>query len=489
MLTRAVWRPSWWVWVLGALAALGAAYKLDPKRLEGHGLLITPLAIVAGVLVLRWLWQRPTMCAGIALSIFSGAWSQIGLGGVPLDRGLILIVVMQFLLRAPGVEHAPSMRIRNVHLLMFVAAIYAVTSAIAAGSISNETALLGLIDQFGIVPFMLFVLAPSVFPGKRERDMLLVTLLGVGTYLGLTAVFESLGPHSLVFPKYILQVDEALPGERAGGPFQNSVAEGFATFSCAVAAVIAFMQWRGERRRWIAAGVVLVCLFGCFLTLERGVWLGALAGAALPALLTRSGRRWILPVALAGALALGGALVVSSSLSQKASARVTDERSVWDRENQISAGLRMLDERPLLGFGWGEYTNNSREYFRQASDYPMVGYSLNTYASLGKLLPLHELYLEYAVELGVVGALLWLAALLWGVGGAVFAAGPAELRPWKLGLLASLICLLVISLVNPDQAPFSVLLLWTWAGVALGLAPQRVRRPVLEVRGVRSATA
>ncbi len=420
MLKRAVWRPRWWVWALLGLAALAAAHKLTPSRLEGHWLIITPLAIIVGVLIVRRLWELPptiTMCAAIVLTIFSGAWHQIGLGGLPLDRLLIVIVLLQFLLRAPGVEHTPPLQIRNVHLLMGLTILYVLASAVAAGTLTSETGSLTLLDQFGLMPFLMFLLAPAIFSGRRERNLLLATLVGLGAYLGLTAIFESLGPHALVFPQYILRVDTELPGERAGGPFQSSVAEGFATFGCAVAALIAFVQWNGQQKRYFAAFAAVVCVFGCFLTLERGVWIGAVVGAVVTALVTRAGRRWLIPGALVCAIVLGGALVVSSSLATKTSTRVEDQRSVWDRQNQTAAALRMIQAKPLFGFGWESYSSNSLEYFRESDSYPMEGYSLSSYTELGRLLPLHDTYLAYAVELGLVGTLLWLASVLWGIGG------------------------------------------------------------------------
>jgi putative inorganic carbon (hco3(-)) transporter len=475
MPARVAWRPSWWVWGLLGLAALATIAELTPGRLQGWGLAITPIAIVVCVLVVRRLWELPpaaTMCAAIALSVFSGAWDRIGLGGLPFDRLLVAIVLLQFLLRAPGVADLAPLRFRNIHLLMALTIVYVVGSAAAAGTLTDEGSALNLIDQFGVIPFLVFVIAPAVFAGERERNMLLATLVGLGAYLGLTAIFESLGPHALVFPRYILDVDTILPGERAGGPFQSSVAEGFATFGCAVAAVIAFGHWRGERKRYLAMFVVVVCAAACFLTLERGVWLGVIAATLVTAVLTRTGRRWIVPGALVCAVVFGGALAASSTLAHKTTNRVTNQRSIWDRQNQTSAGLRMLKAKPLFGFGWDRYTTDSLDYFRQADGYPMIGYSLSTYRSIGKLLPLHETYLAYAVELGLIGLVLWLATVLWGTGEAAFARGASVLRPWKLGLIAVAICFLAIGLVNPDPAPFSVLLLWTWAGVASG-SPRR----------------
>ena len=488
MAVRAVWRPPWYAWTLLGLAALAGARLLAPSRLQGHWLFITPVLVLVGVLAVRKLWELPpagAMCAAVVLTIFSGAWFQLGLKGIPLDRVLFVVVLLQFLLRAPGIAHVPRLQIRNVHLLMGLALIYTVGSAIAAGTLTEGTSFTSLIDQLGVEPYLAFLLAPAIFAGRRERNMLLATLVGLGAYLGLTAIFESLGSHALVFPRYILNVDTELPGERAGGPFQSSVAEGFATYACAVAAVLAFLQWRGQRRRYLAGAVVAVCLFGCFLTLERGVWLAAVVATVLVALMTRGGRRWIVPGVLACALLVGGALVVSSGLSEKTSRRANEQLSVWDRENQTAAGMRMIAVKPLFGFGWGRYTTNSLEYFRQPRDYPLDGYILGEkigadYAPL----PLHDTYLAFAVELGLVGALLWLGAILWGVGGAIVQRRPPDLRAWKLGLMAVAVFYLVVAAVDPHEQAFPVFLLWTWAGVAYGSASlqeqaSRVRSPAL----------
>lgn len=489
MQARAVWRPPWYAWGLAGLALLAVAPALVPGKFEGHWLFITPCLIVFGVLVVRRLWELPpalSICIGLGLAVFSGAWGQIGLGGLPLDRAMLMIGLLAVLLHAPGAAQIPRVQIRNVHLLIAITAMYGLVSAVAAGTLTNETGFLSLVDQYGFVPFIVFLVAPSIFAGHRERNMLLVTLVVVGAYLGLTAIFESLGPHSLVFPRYILNIDAALPGERAGGPFQSSVAEGFGTFACAVAAVIAFMQWRSARARWFAACVGVVCIFGCFLTLERGIWIGAAAGSAVAALMTRQGRRWMLPGIAACVVGIGGALVISSGLVNKATHRVSDQISVWDRQNQTATALRMIEAKPVLGFGWGRYTSDSLEYFRQSPNYPMDGYThAESLAGLAeKPLPLHDSYLSYAVELGLIGALLWLVTLLCGTGGAIFGPPSLELRPWRLGLVAITVFFLVVGLFNPYLAPFAVLLLWLWAGVATG--PLRIQ-PHVRTQPVRAS--
>lgn len=496
MVVRAVWRPSLQVWALVGFLALALVEKVAPARLHGHGAILTPALILVGILVIRRLWElNPAinMCGAIVLTIFSGAWFQIGLGGLPLDRLMALLVLLQLLLRAPGVAHTPRIDIRNVHLLMCLTVIYVLASAIAAKTITTESGILTVFDTFGITPYLMFLVAPTIFSGQRERNMLLATLVGLGAYLGFTAIFESLGPHSLVFPSYIARVDTELPGERAGGPFQSSVTEGFATYACAVTAAMAFAHWRGRARRYIAAVVAIVCIFGCFLTLERGVWLAAMIATAITALATRTGRRWLVPATITCALVIGSALIVSPALSHKASDRASDETSVWSRENQTSAALRMLAAKPIVGFGLARYKTDSLEYFRQPETYPQNGYSIDEGAGTSSpVLPLHDTYLAFAVELGVVGATLWLASLLWGVGSAIFARGRPDLRPWKLGLMAIAIFYLVVAFIDPHEQAFPPFLLWTWAGVAFGglsLSSQAAEDALRSSRAVFGAVA
>jgi putative inorganic carbon (HCO3(-)) transporter len=474
MTARAVREPRAWAWPALGLCALALLGALRPASLHGSRLAPVLVALVLAVLAVRRLWSMhpaPAMCAAIALGVFSGSWSQLGLGGLPLDRMLLLLVGAQFLLCAPGVANVPRLRVRGVHLLLALLALYALGSAAAGETLTSETGFLALADQLGIVPFFAFLLAPAVFAGRRERNLLLATLVVLGAYLGLTAIFETLGPHALVLPRYVLRADTALSGEaRAGGPFRAAIAEGFASYACAVASAMALAQWRGGRARGLAGAAALLSLAGCLLTLERGVWIAALLASLAAALATRAGRRRLAPVAVGLALLVVAALALSPALDHQVSSRAGDQSTVWDRQNQVAAGLRMLAVKPLLGFGWERYTSADLDYFRQAPDRPMSGYSHAGYESLGQLLPLHETYLSLAVELGLVGALLWAAALAWGVGGAILERAPPALAAWKAGLLAIAVCFLTIALFNPYQSAFPVLLLWVWAGVTAGSA-------------------
>lgn len=488
--TRPVWRPPELAWGLLGLLAIGLIYKASPERLEGKWLVLTPAVVLVGVFALHRLWELPpaiTVCVAIGLRVFSGAWAQIGIGGMPLDRLVIIVALLQVFLCSPGARGLPALRLRNVHLMMVATVLYLIVSAAFAGTLSSGESVQAILDEFGIAPYLAFLIAPAVFAGRRERDLLLGALVAVGLYLGVTAVFEALGPHSLVFPSYIAHVDAADPSGRVNGPFQSSVGEGCGTFICGVGAALAFFRWDSGWRRKLAAVAFALCCFACFATLERGVWIAAVAAAVVTALSSRSGRRWLVPGLVIAALAVGGLLTVSSTLSNKASTRVNDQRSIWDRQNQWSAGLRMIDAKPLFGFGLSRYRTDSAEYFRQSQDYPMTGHTASLVVGEPETIePLHNLYLSYVVALGLVGALLWFGTLVWGVGGAIFATGPPELVPWRRGLLALAVFFLVVTFVNPKQPPFAAMMLWTWAGIAAGM-PAAGALSRGGVRGSRSA--
>jgi len=117
----------------------------------------------------------------------------------------------------------------------------------------------------------------------------------------------------------------------------------------------------------------------------------------------------------------------------------------------------MVEARPLLGWGWNSFVARSQPYFRQAADYPLTG------ADKG----VHNVVLSNAVELGLVGTLLWLVALLAAVGGAIMHRGPPQLRLWRMFLTAFAVQWFVAAMLGPLAYAMPNLLLWTLAGVAL----------------------
>jgi len=455
------------MWLGIGSAALFLIHRRTPWLLHGYLLFFLAIVLVVLLLVSAALWELPvaaTMCGAIALTVFSGSWGIMGFPGFPFlpDRILLVVALLALLLGAPGAARLQRLRVTGVHLLLAATVLYATVSAAAAGTLGGEAAVFDLLDRLGAIPFLMLLIAPAVFAGPRERDLLLMTLVGLGAYLGVTAFLETVGPHGLVFPNYILAADALTPVRQAGGPFRAPISDGFACFACGAAAAIACRQWRGQRRRTVAWAVLALSALGVFLSLERGVWIAAGAGVLAVGLVAPELRRWLVPAVVTSGLLIVGALAVFPSLAGNATARASDQTPIWDRQNQTATALRMIAARPLFGFGWDNYANVSTDYFRQTGSYPLTGFS-----TADNPLPLHDTYLSNAVELGLVGSLLWLAALGWGVGGAIFRRGSAQLRPWRLGLLAISVFFCVLALFDPLQQNFTELLLWTWAGLCL----------------------
>src|SRR3712207_595727 len=117
----------------------------------------------------------------------------------------------------------------------------------------------------------------------------------------------------------------------------------------------------------------------------------------------------------------------------------------------------MIEDRPLFGFGWSRFKEESPPYYRQSNDFP-----------LGETGNLHNVYLSNAVDLGLVGFALWAAALAAALGGAIVRRGPPELVAWKVGLLAVTLCMLITWATAPALFVLPTLLLWLWAGLAWG---------------------
>jgi O-antigen ligase len=226
---------------------------------------------------------------------------------------------------------------------------------------------------------------------------------------------------------------------------------------CAVGAAIAFVRWENRRWRMFALSVAGLCMLGVLLSLTRAVWLGALVASPLAMLVARETRRFLVPGALAALLIVFGAFAAIPGLQDRAEKRRSDKQPVWDRQNSNAAAWRMLQDKPVLGFGWARFAEESPPYYRQSNDYP-----------LGATSNLHNVYLDHAVSLGLVGFAVWAAGLLAALGGAIARRGPPDLFAWKIGLVAVSLCVMVEWATAPARYVLPTLLLWLWAGVAWG---------------------
>ena len=243
--------PSWAAFVGAgtmalAIAALAAMPAGQADRATTHFVEAVAAVAVVSMAVVMWRIEPAyTLSAAIFLTPFAGNWPQLGVPG-PLspDRLLLAGGIAAVLLRAPPVADRPRLQISGAHLVLALAVIYGLASAFLAGTLLHRDPFFKLVDAFGIMPFLLFLVAPVAFRTPRQRHVLLVTLVVLGAYLALTVLFETTRLDAFVFPKYILDPNYGIHVQRGRGPFVDAVANGLALYTCAVACAIAFASWR-----------------------------------------------------------------------------------------------------------------------------------------------------------------------------------------------------------------------------------------------------
>jgi O-antigen ligase len=151
---------------------------------------------------------------------------------------------------------------------------------------------------------------------------------------------------------------------------------------------------------------------------------------------------------------------------------------VWDRYNLNRAALNMVEQRPLVGFGWGSFAERGTDFFQQGPDYPL---------SAGVGTGVHSAIFSHLAELGLIGTFLWGLSTIFVPAAAILRRGPPELDSWRAGLLAyTVFWWVVANFIYPYM--FSVLILWVWSGLLWGAAgtPARSARAQLHLQQLQA---
>src|SRR5436190_14005533 len=119
-----------------------------------------------------------------------------------------------------------------IHWVRLAAALYAVGSAMWAGTLGQHDPLFALLDRLGLISSLLFLVAPVAFRTDRQRSHLLVGLVVIGAYLGITALLEEVDLNQLIVPDYITDPTVGIHFNRARGPFVEAAANGLALYGC-----------------------------------------------------------------------------------------------------------------------------------------------------------------------------------------------------------------------------------------------------------------
>lgn len=418
---------------------------------------------------------RPEVwCLVLALvfNLFAGHSFRIGLP-VSLDR-LLLPAAFGLMLMNPQRRRV---RPGLVHLLVLLFVGWILVSMASYGNLLDPTSLFALLDRV-LWPFLLFTFASILLPDTRSRDLLLVTLSGIGLWLGVLAVLELFAP-ALVWPRYIVDPDIGMQFGRARGPFVASEGMGNALAYTGFAA--AWASHRLPRWRIWLLGIFALDMLGVALALTRSVWVSVAMAAVVAVLLIPRLRRWI-PAALgAGIITLVAVVALLPNVVTGFFERINQFGPLYDRLGSNDAAIRMLADRPLTGIGWRRFYPYGSDWVRQSDLYPMNKV----------VIEIHNVILSRAAELGIPAALVFVAIIILGPLSVIWhrrstarlevaddRSHAMEIAGWQNLALLIFTVWLVSGLFGPMAIPFPNNVAWLVAGVAAVHLSRPNRSPI-----------
>ena len=254
-------------------------------------------------------------------------------------------------------------------------------------AVNSNRMLISFYDKVA-VPVALFWLVRAI--GIRREDIGRLVAVGVGV-IGLQVAVATL---SWVAPSVLPSGWLGRAGDRAAGTFG-----GPAPFTITVVFFgLLAAYWAASKRpglgRIVLALAAAWALFGAFISLSRGSWVGAGAAfiglaAIYPKTVVRVGVAGLVVAAVLAAGPLQDVFTFAAS-------RVADESTIDSRIVTNDAAVRIIQTWPVTGVGFGNFERYDEE-FKQSSD--SVALKLGGSA--------HNTYLNMAAEMGLPATALY----------------------------------------------------------------------------------
>ena len=154
---------------------------------------------------------------------------------------------------------------------------------------------------------------------------------------------------------------------------------------------------RGRYALAVAGSILAV---GVMVTYTRGAWLGATVGLATFFILTELRRTWraLVLVGVLGVVTVAAAGTERAALTRRAMTISSVEANA-SRVSLLRASVRMVADHPVLGTGLNTFATIYPRYRRHGDADPVAPFA-------------HNIFLNMAVEGGVVGALAFAAVIV-----------------------------------------------------------------------------
>jgi O-antigen ligase len=339
---------------------------------------------------------------------FGHELTNFDLGPVPLtlDRlvlgGLIFAYVVQRRLRITDPKP-----IGRLDVVLFLFAGLLIVSTFTSDwrvDLPGKTSPIWRLVAGYLMPITVYWIARQSRLDKHAVLVVYGCLTALGVYLALTALAEATQQWWLVFPRHMRDPDVGIHFGRARGPTLQSNNLGLYLGVCLFCA----WTWRSYLGRF--AQLVLILFYPCFLgaiwcTYTRCVWLGVALGGLVVFGLSLRGK-WR-PLALGSALVAGSLFAAVQwdqivGLEREGGASAA-RSSVRTRASFAYVSWKMFWDRPLFGFGLGQYPEAVKPYLSDRTT------SLELEAIRG--VSHHNTFLSLLTETGLLGVGLFLLVL------------------------------------------------------------------------------
>ena len=439
--------------------------------------LLTIAALVALVWGAVYVFRGSLVAGALAVVVlgacFGHPFFHFDLGPLPLttDRVALLVVVgAYFLQRHLGRTEPKPLAAADVILWGFFGLLLASGSMAGWEGTQKEpwVTVWRLVGGY-LIPGILYWVVRQAPLGQRQVSQVHGLLALLGVYLGVTGILEITGQWWAVFPTHIADPKLGLHFGRARGPMVHAVSYGLYATVCFL--TIWLYRWRfGLRGRYVLLLALPLALAGLLLSYTRAVWIGAAVALAIVLALTLRGR-WRLLVL--GGMVVAGLVLAATRLESFASMQREDSaadslKSVSMRGSFTYVSWKMFLDRPLLGFGFGQFYTAKLDYLGDRSTSLSLE-EIRDYAH-------HNTFLSLLTETGLVGLGLYVALLAcWGR--TAWQLARSRLAPeWAraqgvlmLGVLAVYACLGAFHELSYTSIDNSLVFLL--AGLTMGLAP------------------
>jgi O-antigen ligase len=370
--------------------------------------ILLPLgALVALVWAVNFL-RFSGLAGGFVAVLFLGScfsYPFFKAGPLTLDR-LMLIALFGFyaIVRCQG--SARSIRFSFSDILLIALMMVMGFSTFSHDWRANDGKTAINLAVFYVMPAAMYWMARNSRFDEKQVAFLLSFFALFAAYLGITGIAERFELNSLVFPRYITSPKYPEFLGRARGPFLNPCANGLFLTAGVAAAILSWSKLM-LLGRVLMTGAATISVAGIVCTMTRSVWIGAAMAIAVlvTATLPRKFRYgFVIAILIVGCVGMTASWASLQSFKRDKNVAVEDmEKSAKLRPMLAIVAWEMFQDRPLLGFGFGNYLEESLPYFSaRVSNKPI---------ELAKHYVQHNVVLSLLTECGLIGTTVYVLLL------------------------------------------------------------------------------